>query len=58
MNDPDRRPGFLDAIHLATARVLALALEALVTYDDRLVKTAWPLSSPRHDPHRISPASP
>ena len=27
-------------IHLATARILAPELEALVTYDDRLIKAA------------------
>jgi predicted nucleic acid-binding protein len=40
MNEPDRGLRSLDAIHLATARILAPELEALVTYDDRLVKAA------------------
>ena len=40
MNEPDRRLRSLDAIHLATARVLAPDLDALVTYDDRLIRAA------------------
>jgi uncharacterized protein len=40
MNEPDRGLRSLDAIHLATARILAPELEALVAYDDRLVKAA------------------
>jgi hypothetical protein len=40
MNEPDRRLRSLEAIHLATARVLAPELDALVTYDDRLVRAA------------------
>jgi uncharacterized protein len=40
MGEPDRALRSLDAIHLATARILAPELEALVTYDDRLVKAA------------------
>jgi hypothetical protein len=36
MNEPDRVLRSLDAIHLATARVLGAELTALVTYDDRL----------------------
>lgn len=36
MNEPDRMLRSLDAIHLATARVLGSDLTALVTYDDRL----------------------
>jgi uncharacterized protein len=40
MSEPDRRLRSLDAIHLATARILAPELEALVTYDDRLIKAA------------------
>ncbi len=40
MNEPDRGLRSLDAIHLATARILAPELEALVTYDDRLGKAA------------------
>jgi uncharacterized protein len=40
MNEPDRILRSLDAIHLATARILAPELAALVTYDDRLLRTA------------------
>jgi uncharacterized protein len=40
MNEPDRGLRSLDAIHLATARILAPELEALVTYDDRLLHAA------------------
>jgi hypothetical protein len=40
MNEPDRGLRSLDAIHLATARILGEDLDALVSYDDRLLKTA------------------
>ena len=40
MNEPDRSLRSLDAIHLATARILAPELDALVTYDDRLLTAA------------------
>lgn len=40
MNEPDRGLRSLDAIHLATARILAPELDALVTYDDRLRRAA------------------
>ena len=40
MNEPDRMLRPLDAIHLATARILAPELDALVTYDDRLLRAA------------------
>jgi predicted nucleic acid-binding protein len=40
MNEPDRSLRSLDAIHLATARILAPELDALVTYDDRLLRAA------------------
>ena len=40
MNEPDRSLRSRDAIHLATARVLALELDGLLTYDDRLGKAA------------------
>lgn len=36
MNEPDRMLRSLDAIHLATARLLGPDLTALTTYDDRL----------------------
>lgn len=39
-NEPDRRLRSLHAIHLATARVLGPDLDALVSYDDRLVNAA------------------
>ena len=35
MNEPDRGLRSLDAIHLATARILGEDLDALVSYDDR-----------------------
>jgi predicted nucleic acid-binding protein len=40
MNEPDRGLRSLDAIHLATARVLGTDLTAVVSYDDRLLKAA------------------
>lgn len=40
MNELDRSLRSLDAIHLATARVLASELDGFVTYDDRLIKAA------------------
>lgn len=40
MSEPDRGLRSLDAIHLATARVLGEDLDALVSYDDRLLKAA------------------
>jgi uncharacterized protein len=40
MNEPDRGLRSLDAIHLATARIFTPELDALVTYDDRLIKAA------------------
>lgn len=40
MSEPDRGLRSLDAIHLATARVLAPELDGLVTYDDRLLRAA------------------
>lgn len=51
MNEPDRMLRSLDAIHLATARVLGPDLTALVTYDDRLADAAvdagFEVASPR-----------
>ena len=38
--EPDRLLRSLDAIHLATARILGPELTALLTYDDRLAKAA------------------
>jgi predicted nucleic acid-binding protein len=40
MNEPDRGLSSLDAIHLATARILGPDLDAFVTYDDRLGRAA------------------
>jgi uncharacterized protein len=40
INEPDRGLRSLDAIHLATARVLSEDLDAIVSYDDRLLKAA------------------
>jgi hypothetical protein len=51
MNEPDRGLRSLDAIHLATARMLAPELDGLLTYDDRRSKAATdaglPVVSPR-----------
>jgi hypothetical protein len=40
MNEPDRGLRSLDAIHLATARILREDLVAIISYDDRLLKAA------------------
>jgi predicted nucleic acid-binding protein len=40
ITEPHRGLRSLDAIHLATARILAPELDALVTYDDRLLRAA------------------
>jgi predicted nucleic acid-binding protein len=40
MNEPDRGLRSLDAIHLATARILGEDLDAVVSYDDRLLRAA------------------
>ncbi len=40
MSEPDRGLRSLDAIHLATARILSEDLDAIVSYDDRLLKAA------------------
>jgi predicted nucleic acid-binding protein len=51
MNEPDRGLRSLDAIHLATARALGADMDAIVSYDDRLLKAATdaglPVTSPR-----------
>jgi predicted nucleic acid-binding protein len=51
VSEPDRGLRSLDAIHLATARILAPDLDAIVSYDDRLTKAAedagLPTASPR-----------
>ena len=40
MNEPDRSLRPLDAVHLATARILGSDLDALITYDARLATAA------------------
>lgn len=50
MNEPDRMLRSLDAIHLATARVLGPDLDGLATYDDRLVVAAKDAGIPVIDP--------
>jgi predicted nucleic acid-binding protein len=40
MNEPDRMLRSLDAIHLATARLLGPDIDALASYDDRLTAAA------------------
>jgi len=40
VNEPDRGLRSLDAIHLATARILAPELDALIAYDARLLRAA------------------
>lgn len=40
MNEPDRMLRSLNAVHLATARVLGPDLDGLATYDDRLAVAA------------------
>jgi uncharacterized protein len=40
MSEPDRGLRSPGAIHLATARLLAPELDALVSYDNRLIKAA------------------
>jgi uncharacterized protein len=40
MSEPDRGLRSLDAIHLATARILAPELDAVVAYNDRLLGAA------------------
>lgn len=51
MNETDRVLRSLDAIHLATARVLGTDLEGVATYDDRLagaaVRAGMSIVSPR-----------
>ena len=51
MNEPDRGLRSLHAIHLATARIFGDELDALVSYDDRLLRAAGeaglPTASPR-----------
>lgn len=49
--EPDRLLCSLDAIHLATARLLGPELTALLSYDDRLVKAAVEAGIPVLAPH-------
>src|SRR3984957_775748 len=49
--EPDRMLRSLDAIHLATARLLDPELTALLTYDDRLAKAAADAGIPVLAPH-------
>lgn len=51
MVEPDPLLRSLDAIHLATARLLGPELTALLTYDDRLAKAADEAGIPTHTPH-------
>jgi predicted nucleic acid-binding protein len=51
MNEPDRGLRSLDAIHLATARVLSEDLDAIISYDDRLLKAATEAGLPVASPH-------
>lgn len=50
MVEPDPLLRSLDAIHLATARLLGPELTALLTYDDRLGKAAEAAGIPVHTP--------
>lgn len=50
MDEPDRMLGSLDAIHLATARVLGPDLDGLATYDDRLAAATKDAGIPVIDP--------
>lgn len=51
MNEPDRKLRSLDAIHLATARLLGTDLDALITYDDRLATAAHDAGITVESPH-------
>lgn len=50
MNEPDPMRRSLDAIHLATARVLGPGLDGLATYDDVLAAAAKDAGIPVIDP--------
>lgn len=50
MNEPDRMRRSLDAIHLATARVLGPDLDGLATYDDGLAAAAKDAGIPVVEP--------
>jgi hypothetical protein len=51
ITEPDLLLRSLDAIHLATARLLGEELTALLTYDDRLAKAAEDAGIRVHTPH-------
>ena len=51
MAEPDPLLRSLNAIHLATARLLGNDLTALLTYDDHLAKAADDAGIPVHTPH-------
>ena len=51
MIEPDSLLRSLDAIHLATARLLGPELTALLTYDDRLAQAAMDAGISTHTPH-------
>ena len=50
VNEPDRGLRSLDAIHLATARLFGEDLDAIVSYDDRLLKAATEAGLPVKSP--------
>jgi hypothetical protein len=50
MNEPDRGLRSLDVIHLATARIFGNELDALVSYDDRLLRAAGEAGLPTAAP--------
>lgn len=52
INEPDRMLRSLDAIHLATARLLGPDLDAVVAYDDRLAAAATDAGLPVISPGR------
>lgn len=54
MNEPDRGLRSLDAIHLATARLLGEDLDAIVSYDERLLAAAEDAGLPTLSPREKS----
>jgi hypothetical protein len=58
MNEPDRGLRSLDVIHLATARVLGEDLDAIVSYDDRLLKAATDAGLPTASGRFAAPSAP
>jgi uncharacterized protein len=56
MNEPHRMLGSLDAIHLATARLLGPDLDGLATYDERLAAAAKDVGLPVVDPRDLPQA--